>query len=268
MADYRRFHGLSAPVFGKRMTAEQLLVYPQLQELHEELDALVWEGGIGLVTGEMGIGKTTALRSFLAALDRMSCDVTYAGSSRHPKGVLEELLERLGLASSRYRSNLLRQLSQHTQRLYHEQRKKTLVLIDDAHLMEDGLLEDLRLLTNFEMDAQDPLVLILIGHPALRIRLQRPVHLALWDRLRMQYRLEGLSREETFAYVDAHLKASGASSELFSDGAKAALFEHSQGIPRRINRLALAALKKSARRKTTPIDEEFIATILSVLQAD
>lgn len=268
MANYRTFHGLSSPAFGKKLEPGQLLVYPQLQELHEELDTLLWEGGVGLVTGEMGMGKTTALRSYLARLDRMSCDVAYGGSSRHPKAVLEEWLEDLGLAPSRYRSDLLRQLSGRVGRVYLEQRKKTLILLDDAHLMEDGLLEDLRLLTNFEMDAQDPLILVLVGHPALRLRLKRPVHLALWDRIRMHYRLEGLSREESFDYIDHHLKAAGAQPTLFNDGAKTALFEHSQGIPRRLNRLALEVLKKSARRKTTPIDEELVATVVSVLQAD
>ena len=268
MANYRNFHGLAAPVFTKTLATDQLLIYPQLEELHEELDTLVWEGGVGLLTGEMGIGKTTALRAFLASLDRMSCEVAYAGSSRHRKGILVQLIERLGLAPCRYRSDLLRQLSTRSQRLYQEQRKKTLILVDDAHLIEDGLLEDLRLLTNFEMDAQDPLVLVLVGHPALRLRLQRPVHLALWDRLRMHYRLEGLSREETFSYIEAHLRASGANEGLFTDSARAALFDHSQGIPRRLNRLALAALKKSARRKLTPIDEQLVNTVLSVLQAD
>lgn len=268
MAKYRTFHGLTTPVFCKSLSTDKLLVYPQLQELHDELETLLWEGGIGLVTGEMGMGKTTALRAFLTKLDRMSCDVAYAGSSRHPKGVLNELVRHLGLAPSHFRVDLLRQISQRTSRLYHEQRKKTLLLIDDAHLMEDGLLEDLRLLTNFEMDAEDPMVLILIGHPALRLRLQRPVHLALWDRLRMHYRLEGLSREETLKYLACHLESGGVKDTLFTKDAKATIFEFSQGIPRRINRLALAALKRSARRNITPIDAELISTISSVIQAD
>jgi len=268
MAKYRKFHGLTAPVFTKSLAVDKLLVYPQLTELTEELDALIWEGGVGLVTGEMGMGKTTALRAHLANLDHMSCDVAYAGSNRHPKGVLQELVEKLGIAPSHYRFGLLRQIQLRTARLYSEQRKKTLLLIDDAHLMEDGLLEDLRLLTNFEMDAEDPLVLVLIGHPALRLRLQRPVHLALWDRVRMHYRLEGLSRDETSTYLTCHLEAGGVKETLFTEKARAAIFDHSQGIPRRINRLALAALKKSARRNITPIDEELIGTVLSVIAAE
>jgi len=86
---------------------------------------------------------------------------------------------------------LLRQISSRVARLYQEQRKKTLLVVDESHLLEDGLLEDLRLLTNYQMDTLDPLVVVLVGHPSLRLRLQRPVHQALWDRVRMAYRLKG-----------------------------------------------------------------------------
>ena len=68
MAGYRQFHGLSRPAFGKAVSREFLLVYPQLEELEADLDELRLEGGIGLLTGEMGIGKTTALRHFLEGL--------------------------------------------------------------------------------------------------------------------------------------------------------------------------------------------------------
>ncbi len=152
------------------------------------------------------------------------------------------------------------------ERAWVEERRKTLLILDDAHLLEDSLLEDLRLLTNFEMDAQDTLVLLLVGHPALRMRLQHPVHLALADRVRMQYRLEGLSREETLTYIDCHMKAAGWRGDIFKKDAKEAIFEDAQGIPRRINALALNALKKSAHRKITTVDGAFVSTVVAQLK--
>ena len=140
-----------------------------------------------------------------------------------------------------------------------EQRKKTLIVLDDAQTVEESLLEDLRLLTNFEFDSCEPLALVLIGHPSLQNRLRKPIHLALWDRLRMLYRLEGLSLDETRQYVDRHLESAGGRVDLFTDEAKVALFDHSQGIPRRINRLALQAVKLSARNKVTTIDDKLIS---------
>ncbi len=261
MTSYRKFHGLSAPAFGKGIAPSCLLVYPQLQELTDELDGLMEEGGIGLVTGEMGMGKTTALRHYFETLGERSCQLCYQGSSRHPNAILGGILESLGLAPAGLRAGLLRQVSQRVDRLYLEQRKKTLVVLDEGHLLDDSFLEDLRLLTNYEMDTRDPLVLLLVGHPGLRLRLQRPVHQALWDRVRLSYRLEGLSARETSDYIDCHLRHAGGKPEVFTADARLALFELSQGIPRRLNTLALQSLKKSAQGKIHVVDGALVKAI-------
>lgn len=267
MRGYKQFHGLSGPVFGKGLGPGALLVYPQLEELEDELEALVEEGGVGVLSGEMGMGKTTALRHYLDQRADRNIQALYHGSSRHSTTLLEALVEGLGVAPARHRAPLLRQVSQQVARTWHEQRLKTLVILDDAHLLEDSLLEDLRLLTNFEMDTVDPLVLVLAGHPALRKRLTRPVHLALHDRVRLHYRLEGLSREETSEYIDRHLKAAKGSPDLFTTEARNAIFERAQGIPRRINSLARDALKRSARRNQTPIDAATVEEVARNQQA-
>lgn len=266
MSGYRLFHGLTGPAFGKSLRPSELLVYPHLEELADEIDMLLEDGGVGVVSGEMGIGKTTALRHTLGRLDDRVCQVCYQGSNRHATALLQGVVESLGVVAARHRAALLRQVSQRVERAWVEERRKTLLILDEAHMLDDNLLEDLRLLTNFDMDAQDTLVLLLVGHPALRMRLQRPVHLALYDRVRMQYRLEGLSRDETLAYIDCHMKAAGGRGDIFTQDAKEAIFEEAQGIPRRINALALNVLKKSAHRKVTPIDDAFVATVVGQLK--
>ena len=268
MAGYRQFHNLTCPAFGKAVARQNLLVYPQLAELEEDLEELITDGGFGILTGELGIGKTTALRHFLGGLEERSCQMAYQGSTRHSTALLEGLIESLGVTPVRLRASLLRQLGTLCSRTWQEQRKRTLIVLDDAHLLEDNLLEDLRLLTNFEMDAADPMIVLLVGHPALRNRLRRPVHLALLDRVRMQYRLEGLSREETATYLEHHMRQAGGKADIFSTDARTAIFEHAQGIPRRINTLALACLKKSATRKLTTIDGPLVANVASLLTRD
>ncbi len=266
MAGYRLFHGLSGPAFGKSLRRSDLFVYPHLEEFVDEMDTLLEDGGVGVLSGEMGIGKTTALRHYLGRLDERSCQVCYQGSSRHATAILQGVVEGLGVVPARHRAALLRQVSQRVERAFVQERRKTLLILDDAHLLEDSLLEDLRLLTNFGMDAQDALVLLLVGHPALRLRLQHPVHLALSDRVRMTYRLEGLSRDETMTYIDCHMKAAGGHGDIFTSDAKEAVFEDAQGIPRRINTLALHVLKKSATRKITPADGTFVATVVALIK--
>ena len=77
MAGYRQFHNLSGPAFGKSIARENLLVYPQLAELESELEELLGEGGVGLLTGEKGSGKTTGLRHFIGGLEERTCHVAY-----------------------------------------------------------------------------------------------------------------------------------------------------------------------------------------------
>ncbi len=268
MIPYKRFHGLTGSAFGKSMQPKSLLVYDQLTELAEEFDCLLEDGGVGIVTGDMGTGKTTSLRYCFETLGERACQLCYHGSSRHPAGLLEGIVESLGVAPVRLRAGLLRQISQRVERMYQEQHKKTLLVVDEAHMLEDGLLEDLRLLTNYEMDTYDPLILVLVGHPSLKLRLQRPVHQALWDRVRLSYRLAGLSKEETSSYIDCHLKNAGGKSGIFSDDARPAIFELSQGIPRRINTLALTCLKKSTQRKLSSIDAAFVRSVSKLSQGD
>lgn len=265
---YRKFHGLKGPAFGKSIPAKSLLVYDQLKELSEELDCLLEDGGIGVISGEMGMGKTTSLRLYLENLKEPTYQLIYQGDNRHPTELLAGVIESLGLAPVRLRAGILRQISQRVERMYQEQRKKTLLVLDEAHLLEDALLEDLRLLTNYQMDTHDPLVLVLVGHPGLRLRLQRPVHQALWDRVRLSYKLAGLSREETSSYIDCHLKYAGGKQGIFSADARQAIFELSQGIPRRINALALSSLKKSTQRNLATIDGAFVQTVNSLNQGD
>lgn len=268
MIAYRKFHGLTGSAFGKSIPAKSLYVYGQLTELSEELDCLLEDGGVGVISGEIGMGKTTSLRHYFESVGERACHLCYQGASRHPTALLEGVVETLGVAPVRLRAGLLRQVSQRVERLYQEQRKKTLLVLDEAHLLEDSLLEDLRLLTNYEMDTNDPLVLLLVGHPALRLRLQRPVHQALWDRVRMSYRFAGLSQAETSDYIDCHLKHAGGKPGLFTEDARQAIFELSQGIPRRINTLALQSLKKSAQRKLSPIDGAFVRTVNKLIQGE
>ena len=130
MAGYRQFHGLTAPPFGKTIDRNNLLLYSQLTELEDELEELVVEGGIGLLTGEMGIGKTTALRHYLGGLQDRACNIAYHGANRHSTAVLASLIEMLGVAPASARATLLRQLSQLVTRAWHEQRKKTLLVLD------------------------------------------------------------------------------------------------------------------------------------------
>ena len=105
---YRKFHGFKSTVFGKNIPRKHLLDYAQARELAAEFTTLVEDGGIGLLIGEVGIGKTTAIRAFKEELGERSCRVCYVGSVKHSTAVLQDFVLQMGYQPSHQRANLLR----------------------------------------------------------------------------------------------------------------------------------------------------------------
>ncbi|HYP62458.1 MAG TPA: hypothetical protein VEQ16_01145, partial [Acidocella sp.] len=111
---------------------------------------------------------------------------------------------------------------------------------------------------NFDMDASRYLTLLLVGQPLLRRTLSLQMHEPLRQRIAVQYHLEGLSREELDAYLAHQLKAAGVTQPLFDDTARQALYQATKGILRKVNKLALTALRIAAARKASLVQEAIL----------
>jgi type II secretory pathway predicted ATPase ExeA len=266
MPRYRDFYGLTDRPFGKSPRQNRPYLYAQLDELIDHFEILLEDGGIGVLSGEVGIGKTTAIRTFLSKLDQGAFHLFYIGNTRHPRAIIRALIESFGATPPYLKADMLFAAGKLIARAFLERRTRTVCVIDEAHLIEDAFIEDLRLLTNFEIDSLDPLALILVGHPSLKARLRQPIHAALTDRLTIQYRLEGLSADETLHYIDEHMQQAGAEKGVFLPEAAHAIFDSAQGIPRRINRIALNSLIKGVAQKVKPITAEHVAKVIASLE--
>ena len=128
------------------------------------------------------------------------------------------------------------------------------------------MLEDLRLLTNYAMDSERRLCLLLVGLTELRRRLSMAVHESLAQRIVVRYHLGGLTREELPAYLAHRLHLAGCALPLFEPAAVEALFQATQGLPRKINRAAHYALSAAALAKAQQISAEHVQTALDELQ--
>ena len=135
----------------------------------------------------------------------------------------------------------------------------TILICDEAQLLCHPALEQHPLLLNFDMDSSRYLTLLLVGQPLLRRTLSLQLHEPLRQRIAVQYHLEGLSREELDAYLVQQLKAAGVTQPLFDDTARQALYQATKGILRKVNKLALTALRLAASRKDSTVGE---ATLL------
>jgi type II secretory pathway predicted ATPase ExeA len=242
-----RHFRLSAHAFGRDAPKSALHRHRGFAEAFERLRLTVEIEGISALVSEPGCGKSLLLGCLADDLQKQGVAVHYfAHATVGPFGLVNVLARKVGLAPRRSRAETALAVSQ---ALLDDERKHLLVL-DEVHVMPDDTLEDVRLLSIADFDRKSPFLLVLAGHPCLDDRLAEPVHHALDQRITTVARLAPLSIDETREYIRVRTDAAGARGQpLFDDDALAALFDASAGVPRRLNRIASAAMIVAASRK-------------------
>jgi len=250
------YFGLSAPPFGTGLPPGSLHRFASHAEATARIVYLVESEALGLITGEVGAGKTTALRAAAAALDPSRHTVIYlANPAIGSRGLYTEIVSRLGGEPRFHKAMLIPQAQDLLAREREERKKRVVVIVDEAHLLSAEQLEELRLLTNSEMDSVRPFAGILLGQPQLRRRLRMGSFAALDQRIALRYELAGMDASESADYLAHHLKLVGREDRLFSDDAIALLHERSRGIPRALNNLATQALIATFAAEKSIVDE-------------
>jgi general secretion pathway protein A len=256
---WQSFFGFKKTPFGDNPDTKQLFASDAWQQVSTRLDFLAQHHGVGLLTGEVGAGKSTVARAFTATLNPNLYKVLYIHySSGTALDLLRQIALTLDLQPAHFRGDLVRQISDAVVRLNQSKKQHPLLICDEAHLLPHSALEQLPLLLNFDMDSSRYLSLLLIGQPLLRRTLSLQMHEALRQRVATHYHLEGLTRDELDAYLAQQLKAAGVSHPLFDDTARQGLYQATKGIPRKVNKLALTALRLAAQRKQTNVNEAIL----------
>ncbi len=243
MKDLLAWFGLKKYPFDKNIKTQHALNTEPLKECAARLDYIKRRGGILLLTGDPGVGKTLALRRYVDSLNENLFKTYYTPLSTLSRSDLLSHINRLlGLPARISKSASYTQIQQ-TLLESREQIGKTIVLIiDEAHLLQAGPLEELRLLTNFKMDSYDPFILILSGQSDLRRIMEFAVMEPFNQRIAIRYHMPGLSPEETAQYVTHHLKIAGVQEPLLDEHTMEAVHQVSFGIPRKIGAVTEQAL--------------------------
>lgn len=191
-----------------------------------------------LLTGEVGTGKSTAIQSILGRLPAHIPVAVVSHTTLSPLELLEEIAHRFGLRATDPESKP--SLIERLERFFAFQwlrGRRCVLIVDEAHLLEDAVLEELRLLSNLQRNGSPIVQICLIGQPELLIRLRAPVLRQLRQRIGVRYRLRPLSEEETGDYLAHRLQAAGSirPTEIFTAGAVKALHGLTRGLPREIN---------------------------------
>jgi len=243
-----RHFGLSQNPFQRNTKSDALFRHAGFEEALERLRLTVELDGIAALLAESGCGKSLLLGHVADEVQRQGAVVHYfAHSTVGPFSLINVLARKAGVAPRRSRGETAMLLSQ---TLLDDERKHVLVL-DEAHALPDATLEDVRLLTIADFDRKSPFLLLLAGQPSLDDRLADPANYALDQRITTIARLLPLSLDETRAYLAQRLAAAGQKNgqPLFDDGAEQAIHDDANGVPRRINQVATAAMIVAAARK-------------------
>ena len=248
---------LSRPPFPRAVTDAALLSTPAMTQALERLRFALERDTIALLVAESGCGKSTVLSRFAKSLDAASYHVLSTSlTTLSPFSFIAHLVATTGLPGRRFKGETAATLLMHMR----SQPKRTVVLIDEGHLLPDASLEDLRLLTADNLDRHSPFALVLVGQPLLRERLAEPQHYALWQRIGVRLQLRPLSEAEVGSFIEHHIKAAGyrRKQSLFDADTIAAIFQHSRGIPRLIQNLALDAMLAAMAAGKHTVDVEAV----------
>lgn len=256
---YTHVFGLSRPPFERALTGTELFRAPALDELHARLGLVVEQRALGLLTGEPGSGKSTALRRLRDELHPEQVRAIYLHDTAvNPADFCRQLALGLGLEPRWSRALLLRDIQQEVSRLADERHLTVLLVVDEAQALRSDVLALLPLLRNFDWDSDGRLAMLLVGQSGLRLTL-RLAHLEpLAQRITVRCTLRGFDRDTTQLYLEHRLRTAGLDRPLFTAPAVEALWQASQGVMRRIDTLAHYALAAAATQKCARIEPEHV----------
>ena len=233
---YQTHYGFTRMPFTKDLPPNDLFASNALQELASRLTFLARERGLGLLTGEIGSGKSTAVRA-----------LAYEAPFSRPKMV------------ARIRSAF--------QDLLLNKHRCPMIIIDEAHHLPPDAFEQLRLLFSAEMDSQSLGALLLVGHPELRNTLHLSIHQSFAQRISTRYHLGPLDLQSTLAYIQHQFAISGYKGPaLFTDDAQHHIFSYTKGVPRQINLVCHLALMSGMIDNHSTLELSTIQKVIADLE--
>lgn len=256
--DYTSRYGLDFNPFIKN-SKEIIIATNEYKEITYRLNALLKTRGFGLMTGAPGKGKTTIVRNWANSLNASQYKVIYSPlSTTTVVEFYKNLAEQLGLMAVTRKSENFKMIQSEIIRYAVEKRITPIIIIDEANYVSNAILNDLKMLFNFEMDSKDRAIILLVGLPRLNNTLRLSSHEPLRQRITMNYHLDGLSKEEAKTYITEKLKGANCYNNVFSESALEAIINTANGIPRIINKLCNASLMIGHSKEVSEINNDVV----------
>ncbi len=256
---YEEFYGLKERPFSKTPDPKYLFLSRSHEEALARLQYAVEEKDLILLTGEVGCGKTTLTRALMDTLGDRYRVINIINPRLTAAQFLRTVAMRMEIGSlSNHKADLLDAIYRKVYQDY-EAGISPVIIIDEAQLIPDrDTFEEIRLLTNFQLDYTNLVSLVLVGQPDLRRRLNHKTYVPLKQRIGLFYHLGPIAGGEINDYVSHRLRVSGKTDLLFTDEALDALYRYSGGIPRLINSIATSALLDGFAKEAVVIGDALI----------
>lgn len=260
---FETFYGFGNTPFSRDIPTEELYVSAMLEETLSRLEYAAERQLFAVVTGNCGTGKTTSIRRFKDLLNPAQFKLLYlADSNLTPRHFYKGMLEQLGCEAKFYRGDAKRQLHREIELMRGIHGLRPVVVVDEAHLLDREMLEEVRFLLNFKMDAQSPMALILVGQSELWDRFQLQAYAAIRQRIDIQCKLPHFDRAQVCEYMKRHLSYAGADRDIFSDGAIDEIFRYSGGAVRLVNKVCTHCLLYGSQNGRRIIDDHMVKLVI------
>ena len=264
---FKEYYGLTKNPFDKQSLSEKdAFISKDHKEATDRLAYLKNLRGIGILTARPGFGKTFALRCFAKGLDRNLHDVAYLCLSTVSITEFYRLFcTALGIDAPYRKSAMFKAIQDRLFYLLKERKKSFVLIIDEANELSSGILKDLKMLMNYDFDSINCFSIVLAAEPHLNHTLEKPVHVALRQRIAVHYCFAGLSDMETEQYLIHKLRVAGAPDSILGEGTLPALIGYAQGCPRMLDNLMAQALMLGAQLQKPTLDAEIMMAAVNSL---
>jgi type II secretory pathway predicted ATPase ExeA len=260
---FEGFYGFKETPFTRSIPTGKLYKGNDSDELIERLKYVAKRQQFAVLTGDSGTGKTTTLRRFRDELAGSEYTIMYISDSKlTPISFYRTLLEQLGFESSHLRSTAKRRLHKEIEVMKGVNGSIPVAIVDESHLLNREMLEEVRFLLNYRMDSQSPMALIMAGQTELWDKLKMQSFAAIRQRIDVVCAIGRLDRTQTDEYIRTHMEYAGCHKDIFSESAIDDIFKFTSGTPRLINKTCTSSLIFSAQNRKSIIDDRMIQLVI------